>query len=142
MKNLAIRTAAACLYALLAYAGAVAIWDAADSVALYVGLFAWNTACAVLFVYAVTRSTGRSLRFALPVVFCGSLLQVGTVAVFVQESLGQTFASALLALPVFLNNVIAPRPGLFAAWLGLPVLVACIALYLNPIRSRVDAMHT
>jgi len=138
----AIRAAATCIYALLAYLGAAAIWDAPDSIALYLGFFAWNIACAALFVYVVTRSSGRSFRFALPVVFCGSLLQITTVAVFVQESLGQTFGSALLALPVFLDYVIAPRPGLFAAWFGLPMLAACMMLYQDAVRSRAGAVHT
>ena len=142
MKILAIRTAATCIYAILAYLGAVAIWDRNDSVALWVGFPAWNIACAVLFVYVVTRHTGRSLRFVLPVVFCSSLLQVSTVAVFVQESLGDSLGSALVALLVFLGNVIAGQPGLFAVWLGLPVLVAYIMLYQNWARSRVDASHT
>ena len=137
-----IRTVATIIYALLAYLGAVAIWDVSDSVALYIGFFAWNVACAVLFVYVVTRSTGSSLRFSLPIVFCGSLFQLATVAVFVQETLGQTLSSALLLLPIFLGNVIAPRPGLFVAWLGLPVLAAYMMLYLNSARSRADAMHT
>ena len=142
MKTVAIRTAATCMYAILAHLGAVAIWDRNDSVALWVGFPAWNIACAALFVYVGTLTTGRSLPFVLPVVFCSSLLQVSTVAVFVLESLGESLGSALVALPVFLGNVIAWQPGLFAVWLGLPVLVAYIMLYQNWARSRVDASHT
>jgi len=135
MKIVAIRTAATCIYAFLAYLGAVAIWDVGDSAALYLRFFAWNIACAALFVYVVTRSTGRSRRFVLPVVFCGSLFQLITASVFVQESLGETLGSALPALPVFLAAVIAARPGLIAAWLGLPVLVAFIMLYVRKLGS-------
>ncbi len=142
MKTLAIRTAATSVYALLAYLSAVAIWDTSDFVVLYVEFFAWNIVCAALFVYVVTRSTGRSLWIVLPVLFCGPLLQVSTVAVFVQESLGESLGFALVTLPVFLGNVIPAQPGLFTAWFGLPVLAACIMLYLNSARSRVDAMHT
>ena len=142
MRILAIRSAAVCIYALLAYLGAAFIWEAVVSVALYAGFFAWNIASAVGFVYAVTRSTGKSIRFVLPVVFCGSLFQLSTVAIFVQESLGETFGFALRTLPIFVGNVVPAQPVLFAAWLGLPVLVAYITLYLNSARSRVDVMHT
>ena len=142
MKTLAIRTAVTSVYALVAYLGAAAIWDASDSAVLYAEFFAWNMASAALFVYVVTRLTGRSPWFVAPVFVCGPLLQVSTVAVFVQQSLGESLDSALLALPVFLGNVIPAQPGLFTAWFGLPVLAGGIMLYLNSARSRVDAMHT
>jgi hypothetical protein len=130
-----IRTVAASIYGLLAGVAAVFIWNADDSVGVGAGFFAWDIACAALFAYAVSRATGRSPGFVLPVVFCGPLLQVVIVSMFVQHALGDSYGSALRGAPAMLADVMATQPVLYSAWLGLPVLVAYMVLHFNAFRS-------
>jgi hypothetical protein len=129
MKTLAIRTIAALTYASVTLVTADAIFSASDSVLLVVGFFAWMVACAMLFAYAVARTTGRSPAFVLPVVLSSTLLQIAAVDVMVAQVMGHTLVSALQDLPRALVGSMATEPLLYIAWFGAPVLAAGTVLY-------------
>ena len=129
MKTLAIRTVAALTYVLIMLVTADAIFSASDSAFLVVGFFAWFVSCAMLFTYAVARTTGKSSVFVLLVVLSATLLQIAAIDVMVAEVMGHTLVSALQHLPRSLAGTLASEPLLYLAWFGVPVLAAGTVLY-------------
>ena len=129
MKILAIRIAAALIYAFIAFGTAQVLFSAEDSVFLVGGFFAWNIACATAFSYVVTRVSGRSPAYVLLVVLFGTLLQIAILDVRIAEVMGETLGAVVLKLPSSLVGTIASDPLLHVAWLAVPVLAAAAVVH-------------